>query len=225
MFCYKILNKFKYGLCLLNALILNVALYIIPVFVSVLVSNNFSLNNFRLFIILVLILNIIYLICNHVWTVNVNDFLKKFEKNVILSYFKRVINAPLEKLNTLHTGYLKKQIDLISTSSVNFLTTIMDNVLGCVVSGIIFLTTTYIQDKKVFLIVLVLLIIIVIYNMKLSKIVKQKQKIYNKDYSNYNSSLTDILQNIKTIKKLDADDYSIIKIDKDFEPVKKVFMI
>ena len=223
MYCYKVLNKFKFTLCLLNALIINIALYIVPVVISILISNNFSLDNFKLFIVIVAILNIIYMICNHIWTVPVNDFLRRFEKDVILSYFNRVINVPLEKLNELHTGYLKKQIDLVSTNSVTFLGSIMDNVLGCLVSGIIFLITTYLQDKMVFIIIFILLLIIVFYNLKLSKYVKKKQKVFNTDYSNYNSSLTDILQNIKTIKKLDADDYSVIKIDESFEPVRKSF--
>lgn len=223
MFCYKNLNKFKYFLCVLNAFILNVSLYIIPVIISVLVSNNFSLNNFMLFIILVAILNIIYMICNHIWTVPVNDFLQKHEKNVVLSYFGRVINVPLEKLNNIHTGYLKKQIDLVSSNSIGYLSRIMDNVLGCLVSGGIFLITTYIQDKKVFFIILVLLIVIIIYNLKLSKFVKKRQSVYNSDYSNYNSSLTDVLQNIKTIKKLDADKYAIGKIEESFIPVKRSY--
>lgn len=223
MFCYKILDKFKYLGCVFNALILNISLYIIPVIISVLVSNNFSLHNFLLFIILVAVLNIIYMVCNYIWTVPVNDFLQKYENDVILSYFKRVINVPLEKLNNIHTGYLKKQIDLVSSNSVTYLRCIMDNILGCLVSGGTFLITTYIQDKKVFLIIFFLLIIIVLYNFRISSYVKKRQKIYNHDYSNYNSSLTDVLQNIKTIKKLDADHYSIHKIDESFAPVKKSF--
>ena len=223
MFCYKYLNKFKYFLCVFNAFVLNVSLYIIPVIISLLISNNFSINNFKLFILLVGILNIIYMICNHIWSVPVNDFVQKYEKNVVLAYFKRIMNVPLERLNNIHTGYLKKQVDLVTSNAVNYLRCIMDNVLGCLVSGGIFLATTYIQDKKVFLIILILLIVIVIYNVRLSRYVKKKQKVYNTDYSNYNSCLTDILQNIKTIKKLDADLYSITKIDESFIPVKKSF--
>lgn len=223
MFCYKNLNKFKYFLCLLNAFILNVCLYIIPVIISVLISNNFTLKNFELFILLVFILNVTYMICNHIWAVPVNDYLQKYEKDVVQSYFRRIINVPLEKLNNIHTGYLKKQIDLVSSNSVAYLRSIMDNVLGCIVSGGIFLITLYIQDKKVFLIVLILLIINVFYNIKLSRYVKSKQKLYNSDSSNYNSTLTDILQNIKTIKRLDADDYSINKINESFVPIKKSF--
>ncbi len=223
MFCYKNLNKFKYFLCVLNALILNICLYIIPIIISVLISNDFSLKNFELFIILVSVFNMIYMLCNYIWSVPVNDFLQKYEKNVVLSYFKRIIDVPLEKLNNIHTGYLKKQIDLVSSNSIGYLRCIMDNVLGCLVSGGIFLVTTYVQDKTLFLIIFILLIIIILYNLKLSKLVKKKQKIYNNDNSYYNSTLTDILQNIKTIKKLDADEYSFNKINASFNPLKKSF--
>lgn len=221
--CYKELDKFKYGLCLFNALVINIVLYLTPVLVALLISNNFSSDNFILFIIISMILNCVYLLCNHIWMVPVNNFLMSFEKKQMLSYFKRIVNVSFEKLNEIHTGYLKKQLDMVITNSNMFLRSIMDNVIGCIVSGTIFLITTFIQSKKLFIFVFIMLVIIIIYNLKISKIHKKRQKNYNNDYSNYNARVTDILQNIKTIKKLDADYYAESKIDESFEPARISF--
>ena len=156
MSCYKELDKFKYGLCMFNALVINIVLYLTPVLVALLISNNFSSDNFILFIIISMILNCVYLLCNYIWMVPVNNFLMSFEKKQMLSYFKRIVNVPLENLNEIHTGYLKKQLDMVINNSNMFLRSMMDNVMGCLVSGTIFLITTFIQSKQLFIFVFIM---------------------------------------------------------------------
>lgn len=219
MYCYKVLNKVKFLLCEINAIVVNLCLYITPVMVSLLITNNLSLNSLFMFIIFTIISNIIYSLGNHFWTVNVNDFLAGFVKDVEVSYFKRIVNMPLYKLNITHSGYLKKQIDIIGTESRNFLRCIMDNINGSLISGIIFLVSVYLQNKIIFIVCLLMLGFIVLFNLYMSKKTLPRQKAYNDTYSKYTSVLTDLLQNMKTIKKLDADDYSKDKIQSEYVDV------
>lgn len=219
MYCYRVLNKFKFLLCEINAIIVNLCLYLTPVVVSLLITKDLSLNSLFVFIVYIIISNIIYAAGNHFWTVNVNDFLASFVKDVEVSYFKRIINMPLHKLNTIHSGYLKKQIDIIGNESRNFLGCIMDNINGSLIAGIIFLVSVYLQNKMIFMLCLFMLGFIVLFNLYMSKKTLPRQKAYNDTYSKYTSVLTDLLQNMKTIKKLDADDYSKDKIHSEYVDV------
>lgn len=220
MYPFRILNKKKYILFEINAFILNLVLYVIPVLVSIFLAGDFTTERFISFIIWTFVLLIIYLVTDCIWCIYASDFFGEYQKDLDVSYCKRIIQMPLAHLNELHSGYLKKQTDIVSSESTSFLKSIFNNVNGVLISGSIFLVSVYFQDKKIFFLCCIVIIGIILYNLFMGKRVVKSQKRYNEHYSKFSSTHTDLLQNVKTIKRLDASEYAIDKINESYHPVK-----
>lgn len=123
------------------------------------------------------------------------------------------------KLNKVHNGFLKKQIDIISEEAEEFIEYIFETVNGFGISIIIFLIEVINQDFKMFFVCLAMVIFMVIYNIWLGKKYVTVQEKYNDTYSKYNSTYVDFLQNIKTVKRLNAIKYANSKNEESFKEV------
>lgn len=219
MYPFKILNKKKYILFELNALIVNLSIYLLPVVFSYFLSTNLTADKLLMLIVLVIILQLIGMIGNHIWTVPANIFFGRFQKDLQINYFKRIIDLPVSKLNEVHSGFLKKQVDVITTDAREFLRCIFDNINGIIISSTIFLITVYTQDKNIFMICLLMIIFIIIFNIFVSKKIKKTRESYNDENAKYNSLHSDLLQNIKTLKRLGSDNYATKKMENSYQDV------
>ncbi len=113
MYLFHVLNKKKYALCFMNAFLENMALYIMPVILSILLTIPFTLEKFKLLIILTILFKVLEIFFDVLWNVYVEPFLEKSKKDLHLSYFRRICNMNMARINNSHTGYLKKQIDTV----------------------------------------------------------------------------------------------------------------
>ena len=130
MYPFKVLNKKKYTLCFINAFLENICLYIMPVILSIFLSIPFSLEKFKWLIILTIAIKILEIFFNILWTTKVEPFLEVSKKDLQIAYFKRLCNMNVSRINNTHTGYLKKQLDIISEETVALLDEIMMTVNG-----------------------------------------------------------------------------------------------
>lgn len=162
MYPFKILNKKKYALCFLNAFIENLCLYIMPVILSIYLTVPFTLDKFKMLIIFTIVLKVIEIFCNVLWNTKVVVFLENTKKDLQLSYFKRLCNLKISKLNNSHTGFLKSQIDTISNETYNLLNELMLTINGVIVAITIFLIQVFNQSKLVFIICIIFIIFIII---------------------------------------------------------------
>ena len=216
MYPFKQLNKMKFFGCYLNALIENLCIYLIPLVLSFYTKEPFTLEKFKILIILLISLHIIRLSCDSIWTIYVSTYIQKFKNKLQLSYFNRLYKMRSELLDENHNGFIKKQIDVVVSESESFLRFIMSTVNGFVIAMTIFLYQVYQQDKGIFIFTIGLIILIIIINMKISEMAVKVQKKYNEENAEYNACYVDFLQNIKTVKKLKAIDFSKSKINKKF---------
>lgn len=221
MYLFKVLNKKKYALCFLNAFIENICLYAMPVVLSIFLTLPFSLEKFRNFIILTIILKILERICNMIWFIKVEPFLEFTKKDLQIAYFKRICNMNIIKLNEIHTGYLKKQLDTVLEESNLLLDEMMMTINGFVVAISIFLFQVWTQSRILFLVCIVFIIVTVIYNVAITKKNIEVQEEYNDTNAGYNATFVDFLQNVKIVKRFDAIDYSVNTSNKKFEKVKR----
>ena len=216
---FKVLNKRKFILCFINAFIVNICIYFMPVALSVFTSQPFTLNKLKYLIISIIGLKLTEVILNHIWIVYIIRFEEKYSKDLQLAYFNRVARMKPHKLNKVHNGFLKKQIDIISSEAAEFIEYIFETVNGFTISIVIFLIQVIRQDINMFFICLGMIIGIFLYNMWLGKKYVSVQEDYNDTYSKYNSTYVDFLQNIRTVKRLDAIKYANFKNEKAFESV------
>ena len=220
MYPFKVINKKKYALCLLSAFIENLCIYLIPVVLSIYLTAPFTLEKFMMLIILTVGLKTLEIILNFVWNMKISVFLQHTKKDLLMAYFKRICNVGVSTINNTHTGYLKKQLDIVTDETVLLLNEILMSVNGFIIAITIFLIQVYKQNVVVFFICLIFIILIVIYNVFISKANVKYQKEYNDKDSKYNATAVDFLQNIKVVKNFDAANYAVDTIDKRFNDVK-----
>ncbi len=221
MYPFKVLNKKKYSLCFINAFLENICLYLMPVVLSLLLTVPFTLEKFKLLIILTILFKVLEIFFNILWNIYTEPFLEKSKKDLHLSYFKRICNMNMARINNSHTGYLKKQIDTVCDESVLLLDEIMMTVNGFCIAITIFLIQVWTQSVPLFFCCIVFIIIIVVYNIVLTKYNVKVQEVYQDKNSKYNATVVDFLQNIKIVKNFDALDYADTTINKKFAKVKK----
>lgn len=218
-FSFKILNKKKFILCYINAFIVNMCLYLMPVVLAIFTTQPFTLEKFKYLIISVIGLKLTELILNHFWVVYILRFENKYSKDLQLAYFNRIAKMKPSKLNQVHNGFLKKQIDIISEEAEEFVEYVFETVNGFLISIVIFLIEVINQDFYMFWICLAMVICMVLYNVWLGKKYVVVQEKYNDSYSKYNSTYVDFLQNIKTVKRLNATKYANSKNEEAFKEV------
>ena len=210
MYPYRILNKKKFLPHLINAIAVNIVIYIAPVFIGIFITEPFTINNFLWLIMTLAILKTLETIMTYIWSRWSYTFILDFGNSLQIKYFERINNMPIHKLNESHSGYLKKQIDIVTAESDNFINLAMDVIVGTTISMSIFLVTIFIQSRTIFAICVVIIIITVLISLYFSKKTVPLQRQYNETNSNYASVYVDLLQNIKTVKKLDSEKWECL---------------
>ncbi len=218
---FKVLNKKKYALCFINAFLENVCLYIMPVILSIFLTVPFSLEKFKLLIIFTVIIKILEIFFNVLWNIKVEPFLEVSKKDLQISYFRRICNMNISRINDTHTGYLKKQLDIIGEETISLLNEIMMTINGFCVAITIFLIQVWTQSYIMFIVCLIFTIIIVIYNVIITKSNVKIQEEYNDKNAKYNATSVDFLQNVKIVKNFEALNYATNIMNNKFEIVKK----
>ena len=221
MYPFKVLNKKKYALCFINAFLENICLYIMPVILSIFLTVPFSLEKFKWLIILTIAIKILEIFFNILWNTKVEPFLEVSKKDLQIAYFKRLCNMNVSRINNTHTGYLKKQLDIISEETVALLDEIMMTVNGFCVAITIFLIQVWTQSYIMFIVCLIFTIVIVVYNVIITKSNVKIQEEYNDTNAKYNATAVDFLQNVKMVKNFDALNYATGTMNKKFDVVKK----
>ena len=205
---FKVLNKKKFVLCFINAFIVNMCIYLMPVMLAWFTKEPFTIERFKYLIISVIAIKSIEIILNHFWIIYILRFENKYGKDLQLAYFNRIVKMKPFKLNTVHNGFLKKQIDIISEESQEFMESVFETVNGFFISIVIFLIQVINQDRNLFIICLSMLVCMVLYNVLLGKKYVIVQEKYNHSYSKYNATYVDFLQNVKTVKRFNANQFA-----------------
>lgn len=216
---FKILNKKKFVICYIDAFIVNLCIYLMPVVLSIFTTAPFTLDKFKWLIISIISLKLVEIILNHVWVVYILRFENEYAKDLQLSYFSRICQMKPFKLNKVHNGFLKKQVDIIAEESQEFIEYIFETVNGFIISIVIFLIQVFHQDVNMFYACFIMVMCMILYNIWLGKKYVSVQEEYNDTYSKYNATYVDFLQNIKTIKRLNASKFANRKNEKAFKEV------
>ena len=168
-FPFKILNKKKFILCYINAFIVNLCIYLMPVVLALFTTQPFTLDKFKYLILSIIGLKLTEIILNHFWVVYTLKFENIYSKDLQLAYFNRASKMKPTKLNKVHNGFLKKQIDIISEEAQQFMEYIFETANGFGISIIIFLIEVINQDFNMFIVCLCMVISMVLYNIWLGK--------------------------------------------------------
>ncbi len=207
-FPLKVLNKKKFILCFINAFMTNLFFYITPALLAYFTKEPFTLEKLKYLILSIIVTKILAVSLNHIWILYVLKFENEYAKDLQLAYFRRIVKMKPNRLSQVHNGFLKRQIDVIAQEGEELLEQIFETVSGCTISIGMFLTQVIQQDVRMFWVCLVMIGIMVIYNLWLGKKYVAIQEKFNDSYAKYNSSYVDFLQNVKTVKRLNASQFA-----------------
>lgn len=207
-FPLKILNKKKFVLCFINAFMTNLFFYITPALLAYFTSEPFTLEKLKYLILSIVVTKILAVSLNHIWILYVLKFENEYAKDLQLAYFRRIVKMKPNGLSQVHNGFLKRQIDVIAQEGEELLEQIFETVSGCTISIVMFLTQVIHQDVQMFWICLAMIASMVLYNLWLGKKYVAVQEKFNDSYAKYNSSYVDFLQNMKTVKRLNASQFA-----------------
>lgn len=216
-FAFQVLDKRKFALCFVDAFLTNVFFYSTPVLLAYFTREPFTVERFAYLILSIIVTKIIAVSLNHIWILYILKFENIYAKELQLAYFERVLKMKPFRMNHVHNGFLKKQIDIISEEAIDFMEQIFETVSGFSVSAVMFLVQVITQDVRMFFICLAMMMGMVVYNVWLGKKVVSVQEDYNEKYSQYNSSYVDFLQNAKTVKRLRAGKFASQKNEELFQ--------
>lgn len=86
-----------------------------------------------------ILIKILEIFLNVLWNIKVEPFLEVSKKNLQISYFKRLCSMNVSSINNTHTGYLKKQLDIICEETISLLNEIMMTINSFCIAFTIFL--------------------------------------------------------------------------------------
>ncbi len=218
-FPLKVLNKKKFILCFINAFMTNLFFYITPALLAYFTKEPFTLEKLKYLILSIIVTKILAVSLNHIWILYVLKFENEYAKDLQLAYFRRVVKMKPNRLSQVHNGFLKRQIDVIAQEGEELLEQIFETVSGCTISIVMFLTQVIQQDVRMFWVCLAMIGTMVIYNLWLGKKYVAIQEKFNDSYAKYNSSYVDFLQNVKTVKRLNASQFAQQKNEALFREV------
>lgn len=216
---FKILNKKKFLLCFIDAFLTNLFFYITPVLLAYFTREPFTLEKFKCLILSIIVSKVLAVALNQIWIIYVLHFENEYAKDLQLAYFNRVVRMKPFALNKVHNGFLKKEIDIIAEESEELLEHIYETVSGFSISIVMFLVQVVNQDRNIFFVCLAMIFGMVIYNAWLGKKYVSVQEDFNEAYSKYNSTYVDFLQNVRTIKRLNASKFANRKNEELFRKV------
>lgn len=218
-FAFQVLDKKKFVLCFIDAFLTNVFFYITPALLAWFTREPFTMERFGALIFWIIVTKIIAVSLNHIWIIYILKFENVYAKELQMAYFNRVLKMKPFRMNNVHNGFLKKQIDIISDEAEEFMEQIFETVSGFSVSVVMFLVQVISQDIRMFFVCLAMITGMVCYNLWLGKKVVCVQEDYNEKYAQYNSSYVDFLQNAKTVKRLKAGKFASQKNEELFGKV------
>ena len=182
------------------------------------IINNMSINTkgFIYFIIMLFgIMLIVKLILSYIRDNLIVILSKNIDIKLIIPFIKHIFFLPMIKLSTRETGEIVTRLNdlerIKNLFTKIFITIFVDLTLALIASFV--LLSMY---KDFFLIVIIIYILYLLVALLYNYYIKKEIKKTIDSETSYNSILTELLSNFKTVKNLHCYDYFLKKIDNQF---------
>lgn len=211
-FIFKSLNKKKVAFFLILEILLDFIYYIIPFTFTFFLTLPFTIKKAIIIILVFIISNIIHIIGNYILTKYTSNYLYEYANLQRKEYYKKLIKLPVETISKYQTGYFENIIEKIT----NLVSKILQAEYFSILLTFIFLFYT-LKEQSTFLFItsIITSILCVILSIKILKKSKEQiEKLYEEEYK-YSSMYNDYINNIRTVKLLNNENYFINKIKKE----------
>ncbi len=211
-FIFRSLNKKKIIVCLLIEAFLDFIYFLVPFAFTLFLTLPFTIEKAVIVIAIFMISKTFRVAGNYLLRKYRDNYLYEHSKIQYQEYYKKLSKLPVETISKYQTGYFENIIEKISGLVRNIL---QAEYISIVITFIFLFYTLYNQSILLFISSFITSSICIVLSIRiLQKANKQVEKLYDQEYQ-YSSNYNDYINNIRTVKLLNNNNYFANKIGKE----------
>ena len=205
---FKFIDKKKMVLVFVLCIIYNLAIYGISFAFSYFITTPLTLEKLKNLLIALIILYIISMIFNWLFTHHSQNFLFKIEYDGKNYFYKKLQKIDPKNISKYHSGYIQSLIERSAQDYAIIIETILYDFLPLLVGITSFVYMACSQSIVVGVISIGIFFISFIVRFLMLKNKKKYSAPMNEARAGYNGTLIDFIQNIFTVIKLNAEEFT-----------------
>lgn len=205
---FKFVNKRKMLLVLFLAVLYNLSVYGSSFALSYYITSPLTIKKLTSLLIAISALYVISLILRWIYVKYSQVFLYRIQLDAEQFFYRKLQKMDPQNISKYHTGYIQNAISNTSEEYACFFETITDEVIPLVVGLISFIYVALKQSLLIGGILLFLFIVAFIVRIKQTKNKAVYLSRFGKSRSSYYAALFDFIQNILTVIKLNALEFT-----------------
>jgi len=211
-FIFKSLNKKKIIICLLIEAFLDFIYYFVPFAFTLFLTLPFTIKKAMIVIIIFMISKTLRVGGNYILRKYSDNYLYEYSYIQYQEYYKKLNKLPVETISKYQTGYFENIIGKISELVKKIL---QAEYVSIVITFIFLFYTLFNQSLLLFVSSFITSTICIFLSIRiLKKANTQVENLYDQEYE-YSSVYNDFINNIRTVKLLNNDNYFGSKISKE----------
>ena len=204
----KFVDKKKLVLVLLISIIQSIAAYAVSFCFSYFATSPLTINKLNNLLITLIVLYIISLIINWFFIHFSQNFLYKIEYDAKNYFYRKLQTLEPQNLTKYHSGYIQSIIERSSQDYAIIIENIIYDFIPLFIGLISFIYMACNQSLVLGLICTSIFFIAFIVRIHMQRERRKTRKVQNEAMSSYNGTLIDFIQNIFTVIKLSAEEFT-----------------
>lgn len=205
---FKFVDKKRLTLVFVISIIQSTAAYAVSFCFSYFATSPLTINKLYQLLISLLILYIIALIINWLFIHFSQMFLFKIEYDAKNYFYKKLQTLEPQNLTKYHSGYIQSIIERSSQDYAIIIENIIYDFIPLIVGLISFIYMACTQSLILGIICITIFLAAFIIRIFMQRNRQKAKKIMNETRAAYNGTLIDFIQNIFTVIKLNAEDFT-----------------
>jgi len=204
----KFVDKKKLVLVFIISILQGIAAYASSFVFSYFATSPLTIQKLTHLLIWLIVLYVVSLIINWIFIHLSQPFLYKIEYDAKNYFYKKLQTLEPQNLTKYHSGYIQSIIERTSQDYAIIIENIIYDFIPLIIGLISFIYMACTQSLVLGLICTSLFTIAFIIRVYMQRERRKTKKIQNEAMSSYNGTLIDFIQNIFTVIKLNAEDFT-----------------
>ena len=205
---FKFVNKIEMIKVFLLATVYNITIYGISFTLAYFISDPLKVSKLTYLLISLIILYLLSMLFNWLFIHNSQMFLFRIEYSAKNHFYKELQKMDPKNISKYHSGYIQSLIERTSQDYAIILETILYDFLPLFIGISSFVYMAYKQSIVIGSISIIIFIIAFYIRYRMLQNKKKYSHKLNESRASYNGTLVDFIQNIFTVFKLSAEEFS-----------------
>lgn len=204
----KFVDKKRLLLVFAFSILQGIAAYAVSFCFSYFATSPLTINKLKLLLITLIILYVVTLIINWIFIHLSQMFLYKIEYDAKNYFYKKLQRLEPQNLAKYHSGYIQSIIERSSQDYAIIIENIIYDYIPLVIGLISFVYMACTQSLVLGIICTSIFLVGFLVRINMQRARRKTQKVQTEAMASYNGTLIDFIQNIFTVIKLNAEDFT-----------------